>query len=134
MNACQSGMWQAFWDLNPRLWWDQYAAYCAAMYQNPASAPKPGGSMTAGTTSVGGPCTLVIGGTYFYICLNNHVYSLFVLPISIPGRPCSGQAVASALDGILGGLGGAWVIPPGIVSLENYNPQLNTLLQQGQHA
>ena len=40
------------------------------------------------------------------------------------------QAVASALDVILGGLGGggAWAIPPGIVSSENCNPQLNPLL------
>jgi len=77
----------------------------------------------------GGPCTLVIPGSYFYICLNNHVYSGFVAGMSIPERDCSAKAVAGELGGILV-VGGA--VPPGILSLENCNPLINTTLQQNQ--
>ncbi len=88
--------------------------------QIPRKPPKP----------PGGPCTLVIPGSYFYICLNNHVYSGFVAGISIPGRDCSAEAVAGELGGILGSGGGA--VPPGVLSLENCNPLINTTLQQTQ--
>ena len=89
-------------------------------------------------TPPGGPCTLAIGGDYFYVCLNNYVYSIFVAPIHIPGRDCSAQAVASALvgiftGGILAGSGGG-VVPPAVVSTENCNPQLNNMSQQAGQA
>jgi RHS repeat-associated protein len=81
----------------------------------------------------GGPCTLVIGGSYYYICLNNQIYSGFVAPIVIPGRPCGAQAVAGALASIEGGaVGGVALIPPGVVSVENCNPLINPILQQTQ--
>ena len=108
----------------------------------PGNLPGPGGgSNNSGpSTTTGGPCTDVIGGTYFYICLNNHAYGIFVAPIHIPGRDCSGQAVVSALASIEGGPGGVGlgvgvgVVPPEIVSTEDCNPVHNTILIITQNA
>ena len=103
----------------------------------PSILPTPPGK-NGGSNTVDGQCTVLIGGVSDYVCLDNDVYSKFEAPISIPGRDCSAQAVASALaesftSGMLAGTGGG-VVPPAVVSTENCNPQINNILQPTEQA
>ncbi len=80
-----------------------------------------------------GPCTLVIPGHYYYYCLNNKIQSVFVAPITVPGRDCSATAVEGAIDG--GGVGGGGGVFAAITEYKlNCNVILNKLLQQLQQA
>jgi RHS repeat-associated protein len=85
--------------------------------QTPPIPPKP----------PAGAWTRVIGGSYYYYCLNNQVFSGFVAPIGIPGRDCSANDVASAVASDS-------AIVTALLTTENCNPLLNSLGQLGSHA
>ncbi len=94
-----------------------------AMYQSDPNAPPP----------TPGPCTIAIGGLFFYICLNDRVYGVFIAPINIPGVPCGPLDVAKAFVDFEPGPVGGELPPPSIDSVSNCNPQYYTLLLIDQH-